>query len=328
MHQHMKPLAERMRPKLLDAYVGQKHLLDDSQPLYESIKNDSVHSMILWGPPGTGKTTLARVIANETERPFHMLSAINSGVKDVREVIEKARRQHFFDQPGPIVFIDEIHRFNKAQQDALLGAVEDGTIVLIGATTENPSFEVISALLSRCQVYVLEALSVEDLRSLAERALEQDETLKRKALQLEEMEALAYYSGGDARRMLNLLEIISTSLPEGSTINNEVVEGQSRANLKRYDKGGDEHYNMASAMIKSIRGSDPDAALYWMARMLDGGEDVKFIARRLIISAAEDIGLANPNALLLANSCFQSVHVLLTCRLHKMYRNAVRYWFL
>lgn len=306
----MKPLAERLRPEKLEGYVGQRHILSEGTPLFQAIKNNRIHSMILWGPPGIGKTTLARIIANESGRPFHTLSAVSSGVKDVRKVIETARKQHFFDQPGPIVFIDEIHRFNKAQQDSLLGAVEDGTIVLIGATTENPSFEVISALLSRCQVYVLESLSVEDLKGLAEKALSTDESLSQLDLKIKEFDAIAYYSGGDARRMLNLLELVSSSMAKGGEITNEIVESQSAAFLTRYDKTGEQHYDMASAMIKSIRGSDPDAALYWMARMLEGGEDIKFVARRLIISAAEDIGLANPNALLLANNCFQSVNVI------------------
>lgn len=299
-----------MRPDKLDDYVGQRHIMDREASLYQAIDNNKVHSMILWGPPGTGKTTLARIIANESERAFHTLSAVSSGVKDVRDVIAKARRQHFFDQPGPIVFIDEIHRFNKAQQDSLLGAVEDGTIILIGATTENPSFEVISALLSRCQVYILKSLSQDDLRTLAERALTEDEFLKEKEFKIEEFEALAYFSGGDARRLLNMIELVTASLPEGSGITNEIVEEKAPTLMRRYDKSGDQHYDMASAMIKSIRGSAPDAALYWMARMLDGGEDIKFIARRLVISAAEDIGLANPNALLLANSCFQAVNVI------------------
>ena len=306
----MKPLAERLRPTQLDQYVGQRHLLSPDSGLYQSIVNNRVHSMILWGPPGVGKTTLARIIANESQRPFHALSAINSGVKDVREVIEKARKQHFFDQPGPIVFIDEIHRFNKAQQDSLLGAVEEGTIVLIGATTENPSFEVISALLSRCQVYILEPLALDDLKILADRALREDEYLKEKQLELEAFEALAFHALGDARRMLNILEVIAEAVQPKTLISNTIVEDTARVQLRRYDKAGDQHYDIASAMIKSIRGSDPNAALYWMARMLDGGEDIKFIARRLIISAAEDIGLANPNALLLANAGFQSIQVI------------------
>lgn len=306
----MKPLAERMRPKTLESYVGQRHLVGPNGPIKQALASNAIHSMILWGPPGTGKTTLAKIIAEVSGRPFHTLSAINSGVKDVRLAIEKARKQHFFDQPGPIVFIDEIHRFNKAQQDSLLGAVEDGTIVLIGATTENPSFEVISALLSRTQVYVLESLSKEDLLELANFALKRDELLATKSISIAEFDAMAYFSGGDARRLLNLLELVALSMEENTTITNAIVEEKSTVFLRRYDKSGEQHYDIASAMIKSIRGSAPNAALYWMARMLDGGEDVKFIARRLVISAAEDIGLANPNALLMANNCFQAVNVI------------------
>lgn len=306
----MKPLAERLRPTSLEQYVGQTHLVGKDGPLRRAIDQNVIPSMILWGPPGTGKTTLARIISQVSGRPFHTLSAINSGVKDVRAVIEKARKQHFFDTPGPIVFIDEIHRFNKAQQDSLLGAVEDGTIVLIGATTENPSFEVISALLSRCQVYVLKSLEIDDLKSLAINALEKDEHLKDKQIVIKEFDALAYYSGGDARRLLNILELVANGLEDGASITNEIVDKRAAVYMSRYDKTGDQHYDIASAMIKSIRGSDPQAALYWMARMLNGGEDIKFIARRLVISAAEDIGLANPNALLIANSCFQSINVI------------------
>lgn len=302
----MQPLAERLRPKKLDEYIGQKHLVGADGILRNLIVADNIPSMILWGPPGTGKTTLARIIANETQRSFQALSAISSGVKDVREAIQRARKSHFFNQPGPILFIDEIHRFNKGQQDALLGAVEDGTIILIGATTENPSFEVVSALLSRCQVYTLKSLDVDDFVELKNRAMG-DERMKELKTDVKEIEALIKYGTGDARRFLNLIEVLAENIGEGGVITNEYVEDQSQNILVRYDKSGDQHYDIASAMIKSIRGSDPQGAVYWMARMLDGGEDVKFIARRLIISASEDIGLANPNALLMANQCAQAV---------------------
>ena len=303
----MKPLAERIRPKSLEEYVGQSHLVGPEGLLRKVIRSGQVPSMILWGPPGTGKTTLAKIIANETQRPFQSLSAISSGVKDVREAITKARKQHFFDQPGPLLFIDEIHRFNKGQQDALLGAVEDGTIVLIGATTENPSFEVNSALLSRCQVYTLQAFGETEYLELLERALS-DERIKRLNIKVPEIGALVQFASGDARRFLNLLEVMAEGHP-GEAIGNDLVLSEAQALMQRYDKSGEQHYDMASAMIKSIRGSDPQASLYWMARMLEGGEDVKFIARRLIISAAEDIGLANPNALLMANQCAQAVQM-------------------
>ncbi|MEA3450560.1 MAG: replication-associated recombination protein A [Bacteroidota bacterium] len=305
------PLAERLRPTSLDNYIGQEHLVGADGVIRKMIENNSLNSFILWGPPGTGKTTLAKIIANTTNRDFFNLSAVNSGVKDVRNVIEKAKKLQFFDKPNPIVFIDEIHRFNKAQQDAFLGAVEDGTITLIGATTENPSFEVISALLSRCSVYILKPLSKENLLIILQRALKTDYILKEKEIKIKENEALLYYSSGDARKLLNVLEtVISTQNAEPIYINNKVVESALQNKQLSYDKKGEQHYDIISAFIKSIRGSDPDAAVYWLARMIEAGEDVKFIARRLIISAAEDIGLANPNALLIAQSCFQSVHII------------------
>ena len=305
----MKPLAERMRPTNLQAYAGQQHLIGEGSLLYQSIKGGRIPSLILWGPPGVGKTTLALVIASELKRPYHVLSAISSGVKDVREVIDKAKRQHFFDTPSPVLFIDEIHRFSKSQQDALLGAVEQGIITLIGATTENPSFEVIPALLSRCQVYTLEPLSRSELQQLVQKALIQDEYLNKKHIQIIEWEALLLYSGGDARKLFNLLEILSDqiSAAEKLDITNTLVHQIAENNLLRYDKSGEQHYDMASAYIKSIRGSDPQAAVYWLARMLEGGEDPRFIARRLVIAAAEDIGLANPNALLMSNTAFDAV---------------------
>ena len=305
------PLAERLRPTSIDNYVGQEHLVGEDGVIRKMIENNSLNSFILWGPPGTGKTTLAKIIANTTNRDFFNLSAVNSGVKDVRNVIEKAKKLQFFDKPNPIVFIDEIHRFNKAQQDAFLGAVEDGTITLIGATTENPSFEVISALLSRCNVYVLNSLSKENLLVILDRALETDYILKEKNIQIKENEALLYYSSGDARKLLNVLEtVISTQNAEPIYINNNIVESALQNNQLSYDKKGEQHFDIISAFIKAIRGSDPDAAVYWLARMIQAGEDVKFIARRLIISAAEDIGLANPNALLIAQNCFQAVHII------------------
>ncbi len=305
------PLAERLRPQTLDQYIGQQHLVGEKAVLRKAIENGKVPSFILWGPPGVGKTTLARIISNQLERQFFSLSAINSGVKDIRETIEKAKKQRFFSQPNPILFIDEIHRFSKSQQDALLGAVESGIITLIGATTENPSFEVISALLSRAQVYVLNPLSKEELLHLLQHALENDEVLKTQNIQLKEHEALLKHANGDARKLLNILEIVvNADTDEVIIIDDETVNERLQQNIALYDKNGEMHYDIISAFIKSIRGSDPNAAVYWLARMVEGGEDVKFIARRLIISAAEDIGLANPNALLLANSCFQSVHII------------------
>lgn len=298
-----------MRPQSLDDYVGQEHLLGDNGSLRRAIQSGNLHSCIFWGPPGVGKTSLARVISNTLKTPFQSLSAINSGVKDVREAIDKAKRSKFFDQASPILFIDEIHRFSKSQQDSLLGAVEAGTITLIGATTENPSFEVISALLSRCQVYVLEYLKKEDLIGLIDTAVAEDDILKDQSITIEEYEALLLYSGGDARKLYNTLEICLQSIDtDEKVITNSIVENAIQQNIIRYDKQGEEHYDVISAYIKSIRGSDPDAAIYYLARMLVGGEDPKFIARRLVIAASEDIGLANPNALLIANQCFDVIH--------------------
>ncbi len=305
----MTPLAERLRPQKLDEYVGQKHLVGANAVLRKMIDSGHISSFILWGPPGVGKTTLARIIANTLDLPFYTLSAISSGVKDVREVIEKAKSNRFFNTGNPILFIDEIHRFSKAQQDSLLAAVENGTITLIGATTENPSFEVITPLLSRCQVYVLKSLDKEDLLDLAERALKQDSILKEKEISIEEDEALLRFSGGDARKLLNIIDLVVNASDENKIVfNNKVVTERLQENPLAYDKNGEMHYDIISAFIKSIRGSDPDAAVYWLARMVAGGEDPKFIARRLVISAAEDIGLANPNALLIANTCFDSLH--------------------
>jgi putative ATPase len=273
------------------------------------IESGNVSSFILWGPPGVGKTSLARIIANVLERPFFTLSAVTSGVKDVREVIEKAKQSTFFSQANPILFIDEIHRFSKSQQDSLLGAVENGTVTLIGATTENPSFEVITPLLSRCQVYVLKSLEVEDMKKLVERAFANDVELKKREVEIQELEALFRFSGGDARKLLNIIEILHNAKPDGKIIiNNDIVTARLQQNPLAYDKNGELHYDIISAFIKSIRGSDPDAAIYWLARMIAAGEDPKFIARRLVISASEDIGLANPNALLLANACFDTIH--------------------
>ncbi len=303
----MRPLADRMRPGTLDHYVGQEHLVGPNGALRKSMESGHIPSFILWGPPGVGKTTLASIIANQLNRPFKVLSAVHSGVKDVRQAIDDASRQKFFDTPGPILFIDEIHRFSKSQQDSLLGAVEKGIVTLIGATTENPSFEVISALLSRCQVYILKPLEKDDLEQLVQFALQQDEYLKEQKIQVEEYDVLIQFSGGDARRLLNAVELVAQITGPKAKITNELVSQLIQENNLRYDKGGDQHYDMASAFIKSIRGSDPNAAVYWLARMIEGGEDEKFICRRMVISAAEDIGLANPNALLLANQCFQAV---------------------
>lgn len=304
------PLPERMRPKSLDEYVGQQHLVGNGSVLRRMIESGNISSMILWGPPGIGKTTLARIIASNLEREFFTLSAISSGVKDVREVIDKAKNNMLFAQASPILFIDEIHRFNKSQQDALLGAVESGIITLIGATTENPSFEVITPLLSRCQVFVLKSLEVNDLDKLLTRALTKDNTLKELNINVLEKEALFRFSGGDARKLLNIIEIIINSFDDKSeiTITNEIVTERLQENIALYDKNGEQHYDLISAFIKSMRGSDPNGAIYWMARMLAGGEDPLFIARRMIILASEDVGLANPNALLLAQSCFDAVH--------------------
>lgn len=298
-----------MRPRTLDAYVGQKHIVGKGAVLRSMIDSGRIASFILWGPPGVGKTTLAQIIANKLETPFYTLSAVTSGVKDVREVIEKARQNRFFTTASPILFIDEIHRFSKSQQDSLLGAVEKGIVTLIGATTENPSFEVIRPLLSRCQLYVLKPLEREDLEELLRRAVTEDEELRKRTIVLQETDAMLRYSGGDARKLLNILELVVES--EGSnsvTITDEMVANRLQQNPLAYDKGDDMHYDIISAFIKSIRGSDPDAALYWLARMIEGGEDPKFIARRLVISASEDVGLANPNALLLANAAFDAVN--------------------
>ena len=304
----MQPLAERLRPTTLDDYIGQKHLVGEKAVLRQMIESGHISSFILWGPPGVGKTTLAKIIAQKLERPFYTLSAVTSGVKDVRDVIEKAKQNRFFNQANPILFIDEIHRFSKSQQDSLLGAVENGTITLIGATTENPSFEVITPLLSRSQVYVLKSLEKEDLEQLTARALSSDVELKKRDISIQENESLLRYSGGDARKLLNILELVCNAQPEGNiVITNELVTERLQQNPMAYDKDGELHYDIISAFIKSIRGSDPDAAIYWLARMIAGGEDPKFIARRLVISASEDIGLANPNALLLANACFDTV---------------------
>lgn len=304
-----EPLAERIRPKTLDDYISQGHLVGKKGALYQQIKSGMIPSLILWGPPGTGKTTLANIIANESERPFYTLSAISSGVKDVREVIEKAKQSGgLFTSKNPILFIDEIHRFSKSQQDSLLGAVEKGWVTLIGATTENPSFEVIPALLSRCQVYVLESFGKEDLERLLKRAIEKDELLKSKKVKLKETEGLLRLSGGDGRKLLNIFELLVNS-EEGDEIiiTNDLVSQKVQKNTVLYDKTGEQHYDIISAFIKSIRGSDPNAAVYWLARMIEGGEDVKFIARRMVILASEDIGNANPTALVLANATFQAV---------------------
>ena len=302
------PLAERLRPQTLDDYIGQKHLVGPDAVLRKMIDSGRISSFILWGPPGVGKTTLAQIIAHRLETPFYTLSAVTSGVKDVREVIEKARNNRFFTQASPILFIDEIHRFSKSQQDSLLGAVEQGTVTLIGATTENPSFEVIRPLLSRCQLYVLKSLTKDDLLELLHKAVERDIILKTKHIEFRETDAMLRYSGGDARKLLNILElVVEADGTDQGVITDAVVAERLQQNPLAYDKGGELHYDTISAFIKSIRGSDPDAALYWLARMIEGGEDPSFIARRLVISASEDIGLANPNALLLANAAFEAV---------------------
>ena len=304
----MEPLAERMRPRTLGDYVGQEHLVGSNGLVRKMIESGKISSFILWGPPGVGKTTLAEIIASTMKVPFYTLSAVTSGVKDVRDVIERAKKGSFFNNASPILFIDEIHRFSKSQQDSLLGAVERGVVTLIGATTENPSFEVIRPLLSRCQVYVLKPLGKDALQKILEHAIKTDVELKKRNIILSETGAIMRYSGGDARKLLNILELIVESVKEDPiVITDKMVETELQANPLAYDKQGDMHYDIISAFIKSIRGSDPDAALYWMARMIEGGEDPKFIARRIVISAAEDIGLANPNALLLANAAFDAV---------------------
>ena len=304
-----EPLAERMRPRTLDDYVGQQHLVGPGAVLRKMIDTGHISSFILWGPPGVGKTTLAQIVANMLQVPFYTLSAVTSGVKDVRDVIERAKSGRFFNSASPILFIDEIHRFSKSQQDSLLGAVERGVVTLIGATTETPSFEIIRPLLSRCQLYVLKSLEASDLLSLLHRAVTQDVELSKRHIHLQQTDALLRYSGGDARKLLNILElVISASTDDEVTITDEMVEERLQQNPLAYDKDGEMHYDIISAFIKSIRGSDPDAALYWMARMIEGGEDPKFIARRVVISAAEDVGLANPNALLMANTAFDVVN--------------------
>ena len=306
----VQPLAERVRPKTLDEYVGQKHLVGENAILRKMIESGRISSFILWGPPGVGKTTLAGIIAKKLERSFFTLSAISSGVKDVREIIDKAKSARLFNPEPPILFIDEIHRFSKAQQDSLLGAVEQGIVILIGATTENPSFEVITPLLSRCQVYVLKHQEDADLLELAQRVIQEDKILKEKKIFLDETDSLLRFAGGDARKLLNIIELVVNAEENSDEIHftNDKVTERLQENPNAYDKNGEMHYDIISAFIKSIRGSDPDGAIYWLARMVDGGEDPKFIARRLVISAAEDIGLANPNALLLANACFDAIH--------------------
>ena len=302
------PLAERLRPQSLDEYIGQRHLVGKDGVFTRFIEAGNVPSCILWGPPGVGKTTLAKIVANELHRPFFTLSAVTSGVKEVREVIESAKRQRFFDAATPLLFIDEIHRFNKSQQDSLLGAVEQGVVTLIGATTENPSFEVISPLLSRCQVYILKPMTDEELEQLLQRALTTDKELAERDIEVREQEALFRFSGGDARKLLNILDIVINAADDKVVIDNESVTNALQQNIALYDKSGEQHYDVVSAFIKSVRGSDPNAAIYYLARMLAGGEEPRFIARRLVILASEDIGLANPNALLLANACFDTVH--------------------
>jgi putative ATPase len=313
-----QPLADRMRPTTLDDFIGQEHLVGPNGVIRRMVLSGSLSSFILWGPPGVGKTTLATIISKQLDRPFYSLSAIQSGVKDVRETIEKARKNQFFNQPNPVLFIDEIHRFSKSQQDSLLGAVEQGIVTLIGATTENPSFEVISPLLSRCQVYVLNSLTKQNLETLLKRVLEKDTYLRKLKVEILENQAMLQYSGGDARKLLNTLEVVLKSetsddhfnTDEVIQITDEMVTDRLQENMAIYDKNGEMHYDIISAFIKSVRGSDPDAAVYWLARMLAGGEDLKFIARRLVILASEDIGLANPNALLMATNCFQAVHMI------------------
>lgn len=310
-NQNDTPLAERLRPLTLDEYIGQEHIVGSDGPIRLSIKAGNLPSIIFWGPPGVGKTTLAQILADELDRPMFALSAINSGVKDVREVIEKASRKDLLSTQKPILFIDEIHRFSKSQQDSLLGAVEKGIVTLIGATTENPSFEVIPALLSRCQVYVLEAFGVEQLEKILQRALDEDEWLKAQKIKIEEKKALFQLSGGDGRKLLNTLELVAQSaIADEKPITDEFVKKVVKQKMARYDKTGEQHYDIISAFIKSIRGSDPNAAVYWLARMIEGGEDPMFIARRLLILSSEDIGLANPTALVIANNCYQAVHAI------------------
>lgn len=306
------PLAERLRPQKLEDYIGQEHLVGEKGILSNILESGNLPSIVFWGPPGVGKTTLAKLIAIELKRQIYTLSAVHSGVKDVREAIDKAKKQQFFNTPNPILFIDEIHRFSKSQQDSLLAAVEQGVVTLIGATTENPSFEVISPLLSRCQVYILNSMDEKNMDKLVKQAFEKDIVLKEKKVKIEETEALFRFAGGDARKLLNIVELMVNSNPdtEKIVINNKLITSKLQENMAFYDKGGEMHYDVISAFIKSVRGSDPNAAVYYLARMLDGGEDIKFIARRLIILASEDIGLANPNALLLANNCFQAINVI------------------
>lgn len=303
-----KPLAERLRPQTIDEYIGQSHLVGEDGVFRKFLSTGNTPSFILWGPPGVGKTTLARLVANHLNRPFYTLSAVTAGVKEVREVIESARKQSLFNQRSAFLFIDEIHRFNKSQQDSLLGAVEQGVITLIGATTENPSFEVISPLLSRCQVYILRSMNDDELSTLLHRAISTDEELKTRNIRVEQTEALFRFSGGDARKLLNIIDIVAGATDGDITINDDVITQALQQNIALYDKNGEQHYDVISAFIKSVRGSDPNAAIYYLARMLAGGEEPRFIARRLVILASEDIGLANPNALLLANACFDTVH--------------------